>query len=137
MRELMSITCPTFFSCLHTHTLYFEFDVKFCNSKIVLFVIVFRSQKTQIQKTHLNVGSTPKTTLTSSASDQTFGSASSADKLIPERDKWGKPIEFVLSCINYAIGLGNVWRFPHLVYRNGGGKLNIKCITFFVLTRVN
>lgn len=38
-----------------------------------------------------------------------------------DRGNWGNPIEFVLSCLNYAVGLGNVWRFPHLAFRNGGG----------------
>lgn len=38
------------------------------------------------------------------------------------RGNWGTPMEFTLACIGYAIGLGNVWRFPHMVYRNGGGK---------------
>lgn len=40
-----------------------------------------------------------------------------------ERGHWASPLEFVLSCVNYAVGLGNVWRFPHLVFRNGGGEL--------------
>lgn len=41
----------------------------------------------------------------------------------PDRGSWGSPLQFTLACIGYAVGLGNVWRFPHLVYRNGGGNI--------------
>ncbi|KAK7886161.1 hypothetical protein WMY93_025782 [Mugilogobius chulae] len=53
-------------------------------------------------------------------------SDSEQNKAIPEReikprDKWANKTEFILAMAGEIIGLGNVWRFPYLCYRNGGG----------------
>jgi SNF family Na+-dependent transporter len=50
---------------------------------------------------------------------------------IEERGQWASKTEFLLAVAGNVVGLGNVWRFPYLCYKNGGGIIIIQ--TFFNL----
>ena len=55
-----------------------------------------------------------------------------------ERGAWGNKVEYLLACIGLAVGLGNVWRFPYLCHKHGGGTDCVKNRSFcrFMLVRL-
>ncbi|KAH9504501.1 Sodium- and chloride-dependent glycine transporter 2 [Bulinus truncatus] len=52
------------------------------------------------------------------------------------RGNWSRKLDFFLSCLSYAVGLGNVWRFPYVCYKNGGGAFLIPFVVMLFITGI-
>jgi solute carrier family 6 amino acid transporter-like protein 5/7/9/14 len=51
----------------------------------------------------------------------------------PERQRWARGKEFLLSSIAMSFGLGKIWRFPFIVYNNGGAAFLIPYVVVHLL----
>uniref|UniRef100_A0AAQ5X8Q4 Transporter n=1 Tax=Amphiprion ocellaris TaxID=80972 RepID=A0AAQ5X8Q4_AMPOC len=50
-----------------------------------------------------------------------------------DRPKWDNKAQYMLSCVGFCVGLGNVWRFPYLCQSHGGGAFMIPFLILLVL----
>ena len=54
-----------------------------------------------------------------------------------EKSQWNSNLAFVLAMIGSAVGLGNIWRFPNVLYSNGGGSFMIPYIVSIFLLGIS
>jgi len=55
-------------------------------------------------------------------------------KEIEKRETWGSKIGFICAVAGSAVGLANIWRFPHLVGQNGGAAfILLYLIALFII----
>lgn len=52
------------------------------------------------------------------------------------RDKWTGKLDFVMTALSFAVGMGNIWRFPYLCYKNGGGAFLIPYVIMVFLAGI-
>lgn len=51
-------------------------------------------------------------------------------------ESFAKSVQYWLHIIGYAVGYGNIWRFPYLLYDNGGGAFMIPYLICLVVVTI-
>ena len=49
------------------------------------------------------------------------------------REQWGSRAGFIMAAAGSAVGLGNIWKYPHMAGQHGGGAFTVVyliCILF-------
>lgn len=54
-----------------------------------------------------------------------------------KRSEWNSTFGFMMAMIGSAVGLGNIWRFPNVLYSNGGGSFMIPYIVALFLLGIS
>lgn len=53
-----------------------------------------------------------------------------------EYNEWSSNLSFILAMIGSAVGLGNIWRYPYVLYSNGGGAFYIPYLTAILVLAI-
>ncbi|KAK7938253.1 hypothetical protein WMY93_001579 [Mugilogobius chulae] len=53
-----------------------------------------------------------------------------------KRERWNNKREYILASAGNVVGLGNVWRFPYLCYKNGGGVFLVPYCFFAIFAGI-
>ena len=54
-----------------------------------------------------------------------------------KKSEWNSNLAFMMAMISSAVGLGNIWRFPNVLYSNGGGSFMIPYIVSIFLLGIS
>ncbi len=54
-----------------------------------------------------------------------------------KKQEWNSNLAFMMAMIGSAVGLGNIWRFPNVLYSNGGGSFMIPYIVSLFLLGIS
>ena len=52
------------------------------------------------------------------------------------RDHWGNKLGFILAAVGSAVGLGNIWKFPYVVGKNGGSAFILIYLACIILVGI-
>jgi SNF family Na+-dependent transporter len=53
--------------------------------------------------------------------------------MMTNANQWGSTLTFILAMIGSAVGLGNIWRYPYVLYSSGGGAFFVPYIIAILL----
>uniref|UniRef100_A0A8C7R175 Transporter n=2 Tax=Oncorhynchus mykiss TaxID=8022 RepID=A0A8C7R175_ONCMY len=49
------------------------------------------------------------------------------------RPAWNSKLQYILAQVGFSVGLGNVWRFPYLCQKNGGGAYLVPYLILLIV----